>query len=200
MGVEPGGSLLSAFDSAVNRRGFLSEALKFLAREAGGLLADQVAPRRHFRPPGALPEPAFLAACTRCGYCVEACPARAIVTAPSSAGLAAATPVIIPETEPCVACDGMFCARVCPTGALLLPPDGWATEKLGVLALDTARCIAFQGIECGVCARVCPIGPAALDLDAQGRPVIGAACVGCGVCVRACVTSPSSFTLSLSER
>jgi ferredoxin-type protein NapG len=94
----------------------------------------------------------------------------------------------------------MFCARVCPTGALLLPPDGWATEKLGLLELDTARCIAFQGIECGVCARVCPIGPAALDLDTQGRPVIGAACVGCGVCVRACVTSPSSFTLSLSER
>ncbi len=40
----------------------------------------------------------------------------------------------------------------------------------------------------------------ALDLDAQGRPVIGSACVGCGVCVRACVTSPSSFTLTLSER
>ena len=60
MGVESGGGILIG-DEQVSRRGFLSEALKFLAREAGGLLAEQVAPRRHFRPPGALPEPAFLA-------------------------------------------------------------------------------------------------------------------------------------------
>ncbi len=163
------------------------------------MLADRVAPRRHFRPPGALPEPAFLAACTRCGYCLEACPADAVISAPPSAGLAAATPVIIPETEPCIACDGMFCAQVCPTGALVAPADGWTRERLGTLRLDTDRCIAFQGIECGVCARVCPVGAKALDLDAQGRPVIGAACVGCGVCVRACVTSPSSFTLDLDD-
>ena len=198
--MEPRGGVLSGFDEAVDRRGFLSGALKLLAREAGGLLAERVAPRRHFRPPGALPEPAFLAACTRCGYCLEACPVDAVVAAPPSAGLAAATPVIFPETEPCIACDGMFCAQVCPTGALVPPADGWARERLGMLDLDTDRCIAFQGIECGVCARVCPVGPKALDLDAQGRPVIGAACVGCGVCVRACVTSPSSFTLNLSER
>ena len=200
MGVESRGGVLTGFDEAVNRRGFLSEALKLIAREAGGLLAERVAPRRHFRPPGGLPEPAFLAACTRCGYCIEACPVHAVIAAPPSAGLAASTPVILPEAEPCVACDGMFCARVCPTGALVPPADGWAREKLGDLALDTERCIAFQGIECGVCARVCPVGAAALDLDEQGRPVIGAACVGCGVCVRACVTSPSSFILTLSER
>jgi len=200
VGLESRGGVLTGFDEAVNRRGFLSEALKLIAREAGGLLAEKVAPRRHFRPPGVLPEPAFLAACTRCGYCIEACPVHAVISAPPSAGLAASTPVILPEAEPCVACDGMFCARVCPSGALVPPADGWAREKLGDLALDTERCIAFQGIECGVCARVCPVGTAALDLDEQGRPVIGAACVGCGVCVRACVTSPSSFTLTLSER
>jgi len=184
----------------VDRRGFLSGALKLLAREAGGLLAERVAPRRFFRPPGALPEPAFLAACTRCGYCLEACPVHAVIAAQPAAGLAAATPIVVPETEPCIACDGMLCAQVCPTGALVPPLDGWLREKLGTLELDTERCIAFQGIECGVCARVCPVGPAALDLDEQGRPVIGSSCVGCGVCVRACVTSPSSFTLQLSER
>jgi len=186
-------------DDSYSRRGFLGEALKLVARQAGGLLADRVAPRRHFRPPGALPEPGFLAACTRCGYCTEACPAQAIVPAPSSAGLAAATPIIEPASQPCIACEGMFCAAVCPTGALILPADGWAHEKLGALALDTERCIAFQGIECGVCARACPVGATALDLDEQGRPVILDGCVGCGVCVRACVTSPSSLMLSLAE-
>lgn len=186
-------------DESYSRRGFLGEALKLVARTAGDLLAERVAPRRHFRPPGALPEPGFLAACTRCGYCVEACPAEAIVPAPPSAGLAAGTPVIEPQVQPCVACEGMFCASVCPTGALILPADGWARERIGALALDTERCIAFQGIECGVCARACPVGATALDLDERGRPVILDGCVGCGVCVRACVTSPSSLALSLPE-
>lgn len=186
-------------DEAVSRRGFLSEALKLAAEKATTLLADRVAPRRHFRPPGALPEPAFLAACTRCGYCVEACPVEAIVHAPTSAGLAAGTPIIEPLVRPCIACDGMFCAQVCPTGALVPPLTGWARETMGALALDADRCIAFQGIECGVCARACPVGPTALDLDVRGRPVIRAGCVGCGVCAKVCVTSPSSLTLTLPE-
>ena len=197
--MEPGGGALIGGDDAVNRRGFLSEAFKLVVQQAGGLLADRYAPRRHFRPPGAIAEPAFLAACTRCGYCIEACPVDAIVSAAASAGLAAATPIIEPLVQPCIACEGMFCATVCPTGALVPPPGGWAGEKLGRLELDAARCIAFQGIECGVCARVCPVGATALDLDAAGRPVIGADCVGCGICVRACVTTPSSFTLTLPE-
>ena len=183
----------------VTRRGFLGDALKIIARQAGALIAERVAPRRHFRPPGALAEPAFLAACTRCGYCMEACPVHAIVPAPVSAGLAASTPILEPALQPCVACEGMFCASVCPTGALVIPADGWETERLGDLHLDTDRCIAFQGIECGVCARACPVGPEALDLDTQGRPVPLAGCVGCGVCVKVCVTNPSSLSLTLVE-
>ena len=81
-----------------------------MAQQAGALLAERVAPRRHFRPPGALLEPAFLAACTRCGYCMEACPVDAVVSAPASAGLAAGTPIIVPVSQPCGACAGMFCA------------------------------------------------------------------------------------------
>ena len=188
---------MSSRPTDFDRRGFLGEALKQIASRAGALIADRVAPRRHFRPPGALSEPAFLAACTRCGYCTEACPVDAVRPAPSSAGLAAGTPIIEPASIPCVACEGMFCASVCPTGALVLPAGGWAGEKIGDLALDEDRCIAFQGIECGVCARACPVGPTALDLDAKGRPVIKDGCVGCGVCVRACVTSPSSLALTI---
>ncbi|MGD0991613.1 MAG: 4Fe-4S dicluster domain-containing protein [Gemmatimonadales bacterium] len=189
--------MIGSGEQGLDRRGFLSEATKYLAQQAGNLLAERYAPRRYYRPPGAVSEPAFLAACTRCGYCFEACPVDAIVAAPPAAGLAAGTPIIEPLVQPCIACEGMFCAQVCPTSALVPPLDGWTRERIGALGLLTDRCIAFQGIECGVCARVCPVGPAALDLDAQGRPVLGAACVGCGVCVRACVTTPSSFTLAL---
>lgn len=39
----------------------------------------QVGPNvRYLRPPGALAEPAFLDACTRCGDCIRACPAQCI--------------------------------------------------------------------------------------------------------------------------
>ena len=35
---------------------------------------------------------------------------------------------------------------------------------------------------------------ALIGLDANGRPVVGAACTGCGACINGCVTSPSSIT------
>jgi ferredoxin-type protein NapG len=141
--VEPrGGVLIGSGDPALNRRGFLSEAAKYLAQQAGSLLAERYAPRRHYRPPGAVSEPAFLAACTRCGYCFEACPVDAIVAAPPAAGLAAGTPIIEPLVQPCIACEGMFCAQVCPTGALVPPLDGWARERIGALGLLVGRAAA----------------------------------------------------------
>src|SRR2546425_10283232 len=106
-----------------------------MARQAGSLLAEKMAPRRHFRPPGALPEPAFLAACTRCGYCMDACPVHAVVPAPPSAGLAASSPILEPSVEPCVGCGGMFWARVCPTGGLGMAGGGWARGRVGMVSV-----------------------------------------------------------------
>lgn len=161
---------------------------------------QRVVARRYFRPPGALPEVAFLAACTRCNACVEVCPPRAIRRAPTSAGLAAGTPYIDPAAQPCTVCPDMPCAAACPTEALRVPADGWEGHRLGQLELVPERCITFSGMACGVCANACPVGEAALAMDEQGHPVIRAeGCVGCGLCVRACVTSPSSFVLTHVE-
>ncbi len=157
---------------------------------------DRVVRRRYFRPPGALPEVGFLAACTRCGDCVGVCPVHAIRLAPTDAGLAAGTPYIEPEIQPCIACADMPCARACPTEALTLPKNGWAGYRLAALELVPDRCVTFHGTTCDVCVRACPIGSAALTQDEGGHPVIRVeGCVGCGVCVRACITSPSSFVL-----
>jgi len=97
-----------------------------------------------------------------------------------------------------VVCTDMPCAHACATGALVPPAGGWDEIHMGVLELDPARCITFQGVSCGVCARACPVGERALAMDAGGHPVLRPeGCVGCGVCVTACVTSPSSLRLSL---
>lgn len=183
---------------ASDRRGFFRETLGQLLREVAVRTEERVAPRRFFRPPGAAPEMAYLASCTRCGDCIEVCPVHAIIKAPANAGLAAGTPVIDPALQACVVCADIPCAHACETGALVPPADGWASVHMGVLELDAERCITFHGVSCGVCARACPVGERALGLDHAGRPVLRPeGCVGCGVCVTACVTAPSSLALYL---
>ncbi len=176
----------------VSRRGFFTRGLAEVLGHAVDALGERVEASAS-RPPGALPEGAFVAACTRCGDCMTACPAGAIVRL-DAAGMAAGTPTIDPAATACLACPDMPCAAACPTGALERPEDGWRGVRLGRIAI-AGSCIAFRDVECGVCARVCPIGADALRLDEAGIPVVGDACVGCGTCIGACVTSPSSITI-----
>lgn len=181
---------------AGDRRNFFRSTLGRLVEEVTRRTERRLVPQRFFRPPGALDEVAFIAACTRCGDCLDVCPVKAIINAPPGAGLAAGTPVIDPAIQPCTVCPDMPCAEVCPTEALTRPEHLWEGYRLADLELVPERCIAFNDVECGVCARVCPLGEVAIGLDSQGRPVVRAeGCVGCGVCVRACVTTPSSLVL-----
>jgi len=150
--------------------------------------------RRYIRPPGALPEAAFLAACTRCGQCTDVCPVHAIHPLGAEHGLAAGTPALEVALTACVMCAEMPCAAACPTDALDVPDDLWRDVHIADIAIDAERCITYHGTACGVCARVCPVGETALRLDPDGHPVLGDACTGCGVCIRACVTSPSSIS------
>ena len=183
---------------AGDRRQFFRATFGRFVEEVADRTERRVVPQRYFRPPGALAEVAFIAACTRCGDCLDVCPAHAIFNAPPGAGLAAGTPVIEPMVQPCVACEDMKCAAVCPTEALIPPERLWDGYRMAELELVPERCIAFRGIECGVCARACPLGEKALGLDERGRPVIKfEGCVGCGVCVRACTSTPVSLILHM---
>lgn len=177
----------------LDRRGFFTQGFRRAFQEVVESLGERVAPVKYQRPPGALPEPAFLAACTRCGDCVGVCPVHAITKLGSSHGLAAGTPVLDVAVTACIMCETMPCAAACPTPALEVPSWGWRDARIAQLEIETERCIAFRDVACGICARVCPVGEDALRLDEKGRPVVGAACTGCGQCINACVTTPSSL-------
>lgn len=178
------------------RRDALRSAFEKFAEQVMQQTEERVVQRRYLRPPGALPEMAFLAACTRCGDCVKACPVQAIVKAPAEAALAAGTPYIDPLVQGCIACPDMPCAAVCPTDALTVPLHGWAGYRLGALEFVPERCVTFKNVTCNACVEACPQGEAALVIDEAGHPVLKIeGCVGCGSCLRACITSPPSFTL-----
>ncbi|MCX5756161.1 MAG: 4Fe-4S dicluster domain-containing protein [Gemmatimonadetes bacterium] len=183
-------------DAPVDRRAFFQQGLKRFFGKAVEVIEHKVGPSRHIRPPGALPEAAFLGACTRCGSCMTACPVYALKPLGPETGLASGTPALYPDSNACVMCLEMPCAAACPTDALAVPETKWRGVRMATIEIDENRCLAFNDTECGVCAQVCPAGYEALHLDELGRPVLGDACTGCGTCLIACVTTPKSISVS----
>lgn len=184
-----------------DRRNFLRKAFGEAVERVARATEDRLVHSRYVRPPGALPELAFLPACTRCGDCGTACPVQAIQFVPTSGGIATGTPFLDPARNPCIACEDMPCATACPTDALTVPVTGWKGTRLGTVHFHPQRCITFEGRSCDVCVRACPIGETALTLDAGGHPVLHQeGCVACGVCVRDCISMPVSFSFTPLER
>lgn len=76
-------------------------------------LAGDGRPRQ--RPPGALADDrAFQSTCTGCDQCMIACPVNVIMVD----DLEKRHPVIFPEENPCIHCDGYPCIAACESGAL----------------------------------------------------------------------------------
>lgn len=145
-----------------------------------------------FRPPGALPENAFLSRCSRCGRCVAACPSRllrfdalpstdktdnvgkngATVSDEPPAKTAATvktSPLYRPAPE-LVFDDGAFCEKdcvacgtACPTGAISpLTLDVKKRYKITTVEFKIEHCLIYYQQECAICRRECPFD--AIDL------------------------------------
>jgi len=156
------------------------------------------------RPPGAREEPDFLAACIKCGQCVEACPFDTLSLAEVGDEAAIGVPHFDARQEPCHMCEDVPCIVSCPTDALekhVAIDD--AQMGLAVL-VDQETCLAFQGLRCEVCYRVCPkLGDAIrLDFRPQERtgrhafflPVVDSDhCTGCGMCEHACILEEAAI-------
>ena len=169
-----------------------------------GLWARQASalPAQAIRPPGALPEDDFLAACVRCGLCVRDCPYNTLklsdlanVTLPVATG----TPYFTARDIPCEMCEDIPCVKACPTGALDRELTDITQSRMGLAALvDQENCLNFLGLRCDVCYRVCPVIDKAITLELRHNPrsdrhalllptVHSDACTGCGKCEKSCV-------------
>jgi ferredoxin-type protein NapG len=156
------------------------------------------------RPPGALAEAELLAACIKCGICVDACPFDTLVLARSGGEGALGVPRFVAREVPCFMCPDVPCARACPTGALRRDIKiEQARMGLAVL-LDRETCLAVQGLRCEVCYRVCPLLDKAITLHSRPgthggphaffEPVVNSgACTGCGMCEHACVLEEAAI-------
>lgn len=161
---------------------------------------------RLLRPPGALDEPWFADACSRCGKCVEACPAQCIVLDPQLAG---GLPHIVARQMPCVVCEDLACMNACPTGALTLVPER-ELIAMGLAVVDHQRCLRGPapkhlerdgaGEDCQLCVEACPFAEAALGLDEDGFVQVRSQCTGCGVCEHACPTEEPSIWVEPSRQ
>lgn len=203
------------------RREFLVKTFKSLGlATAGGLvwsgfIEESKSAPLILRPPGALPEKQFLASCTKCGMCVEACPYDALTLAKPGDSKPVGTPYFIPRANPCYMCKDIPCVPACPTGSLdktLVSEKNEKGEpelninlaKMGLAVIDRETCIAYAGIQCDACYRVCPLINKAITVEytrnirtgkhAMLAPVVHSEeCTGCGLCEKACITEKASI-------
>ena len=124
-GKKPARPATAESPASAARRKFINS----LAAAAGGgcLLAlgaglysksASALPAQALRPPGALPEADFLAACVRCGLCVRDCPYDTLRLADLGDPVVAGTPYFNARKIPCEMCEDIPCVKACPTGAL----------------------------------------------------------------------------------
>ena len=137
-----------------SRREFIRTSLLGLGVMGAALaglipLAGQAHAR--LRPPGAikdrLVEREFLAACIKCGQCVQVCPVEAIRLADLIDGVGVGTPYIAARDQACdFSCDGLQCVLACPTGALTHDINYPAQARMGLARLSRPEaCLAVLG-------------------------------------------------------
>lgn len=116
-----------------------------------GLIPPLTGAAQRLRPPGAIKTPLdeekFLAACIKCGQCVQVCPVEAIKLGDLLDGAGVGVPHIEMREQACdFSCDGLQCVLACPTGALTHELDFPADARMGFARLQKPKaCLAVQG-------------------------------------------------------
>lgn len=139
-----------------------------------GDLSGRKAPQR---PPWALREDEFLAACTRCGDCAAACPEKIIV-------VERGYPRIDFARGACSFCGD--CAAVCRPAAIrrVAGERPWR-----ILPTFGDKCMARENVVCRTCGDACEMAAIRFRprLGGAALPEVdGEKCTGCGACAAPC--------------
>jgi ferredoxin-type protein NapF len=138
------------------------------------------------RPPWALREEQFIAACTRCGDCLRVCPTGILRSGDGG------FPQVDFARGECTFCAA--CVESCAAGALMRPTDDAAPWRLQ--AEIGSSCLAQREVMCAICREQCPSQAIRL-VRAVGRvprPQIDIeVCNGCGACVAPCPSAAISI-------
>ncbi len=157
------------------------------------------------RPPGALAEDDFNAACIKCGQCVNDCPPDILKLQPAGGHLPIGMPYYEPRTGACIMCPDIPCMKACPTGALSPALKRIEDARMGLAVIDIENCLSYKGLRCEICHRECPLKGKAITLETHPRqtskhamfiPLVHSdACTGCGICEKACPTEIAAIRI-----
>ena len=156
-----------------------------------GFLRRRVSANGPLRPPGAVPEPFFLALCARCGTCIKVCPTKLLATC---CGEASALDWGMPrlQFDPAWCRDDcIVCTQNCPSGALRrIEPDEKKNVKIGLAVFEFEYCRLYEDIECTHCGRDCPFEAITFEWsEEEYRRIVyidAERCTGCGRCLVSC--------------
>jgi ferredoxin-type protein NapF len=134
---------------------------------------------RPLRPPWAVAEAQFVAACNQCGDCISRCPTKILRRGRGR------YPSVDFQYGECLFCED--CVKACPTGALTQHEQTtpWSLTAI----LNTELCLAFKSVECRSCYDPCENRAIEMRhrVGAVAIPVIDATrCNGCGACHAPC--------------
>jgi ferredoxin-type protein NapF len=146
--------------------------------------------RQLIRPPGALPETAFLRTCIRCGECMKSCITNTLQPSLWESGfLGLWSPKLELRMAACEPnCN--VCGKVCPTQAIRsLTMEEKTHAKIGTAVLRKETCLVWaQNKLCLICDEICPYNAIVFrPVEGYRRPVVIASrCNGCGYCELRC--------------
>jgi ferredoxin len=204
-------------ETPLGRRGFLATGIGLAAGAIGGVAAakaigatgarlDDAAPFYPVRPPGSVPEEAFLQMCIGCGECFQSCPNDVLQPLAFEQGVEGLwTPYVAANWSGCEpSCNN--CCQVCPTGAIRpIPLEEKRVARMGLAWVNEETCLPYAGREeCQLCVDECVASgydaiefmTVGTEVDDMGIPVEGTGmlapvvladkCVGCGLCQTRC--------------
>ncbi|MBT8371367.1 MAG: 4Fe-4S binding protein, partial [Deltaproteobacteria bacterium] len=171
----------------LSRRQFLASAVSGAAAipmlRVGGHLGGNWNPKL-VRPPGALPEKAFLSRCIKCGQCMRICPTNVIHPAGLQVGLEGLWTPILNFRMGTSGCqfNCIACGNLCPTAAIRpislderRGKNRYAEQgpiKIGTAFVDRGRCLPWaMDTPCIVCQENCPVSPKAIRTRELFNPV-----------------------------